>query len=350
MLKPSEIEQLLVQGLQPLEEERANLHQWVKRDNWIRKLVLAVVLLAGLYGTSFFGDDAFKITLGVWLTVAYLAISSSRKWLETRQGKVRDNFEQKVKKEVYEAVFKAWNFNSAYRPQQAIAEEDFKDGGLYWGHTHYSGQDYCIGFLADGRKFQFSNLTTYKLVKEKDEDGNYKSYEVPIFQGLFFVLENTLPYPNFDEWARITPDLAVAPSSKEKVKAPPPSTYYENILDADLEYYTPQEGSSEPPALLFDRLYTVANAEGTAPDLRAKLPSALTQQLSYFKSFYGQHFSIYFGNNKAYFASQQKVDFWQVPIETSLMDATRIKQLIGEFRTAFLLLEKIATTTHSTIA
>lgn len=351
MLEPAQIEELLWQPLKALEEERISLHQITSKEKLWRKILLGLLLVLGLYGLTFFEGNAFLGALAAYFTLAYFVIHESRKKLQERQNTWEKKFEQKIKQEIYQTVFKAWNSTVLYKPEDYIKKEDFEKARLYFGATSYEGEDYCEGVLKDGRAFQFSEIDSHKTVKEADDYG-VRIHEIPIFKGLFFILENTLPYPDFRGRAAITPH-SIEEDVKEKIKKQASinkeraSASGQDILDADFsDHIPPRKDSPQASPSLFDKIYTVQEEEHIpSTSIREQLPQELTQQLGYFKSFYGQHFSICFDDNKAYFASQHPWDFLQVPIEDSLISEARIKHLTKDFQLVFMLLEKIADVT-----
>lgn len=352
MPEPSKIEALLLQQLQPLEEERAALYQSITRENWGRKVLIMVFLLAGLFATFAYAGQYILVALAIFITLAYLGISSSRKRLQEKHEKMEMAFEQKVKTGAYQAVFKTWNPIASYLPQQFVEGELFEKAGLHTAYTSYKGEDYCRGALADGRGFEFSEVTAHRTV-QYFQNGEYSTHQVPVFKGLFFVLSNTLPYAGFDGRVKIQPAILNQESTKEPIPEEllpkVPSFYHADILDADFSEALAQQKkeSSKPLPTLFERAYRVEviHPEEQEALIKEQLPLELTQQLGYLKSFYGQQFSICFDDNKAYFTSRQQLDFLQVPLEHSLISEVRIKHLAKNFNTAFMLLEKMAEVT-----
>lgn len=351
------IKQVLLPALQPLEEERWKIDKKIKHYNrWsglatvlgIAFMVISMWMTSTLFGgggatfSSFFVSGAFA-ALGVYLYREHAGVEVK---------KLTVDFQQKVKKEAYEAVFRAWNPNIQYVPREQIQESYFEAAALHEGYDNYKGEDYCEGMLKDGRRFQFSEVWAQREVYNSGYGEEYYPAHATVFRGLFFVLENTLPHPNFDGFLKIYPTILEASSMVSRTPVALPqktssSKHHEGILDADFDanLTAKPSKSKEPLPALFDRIYTVDDAEGEDELAREQLPLALTEQLGHLKSFFQQQIAVTFCDNKAYFSARHSLDYLQVPVEHSLVSEARINHLVGNFWITFLLLERMAEAT-----
>lgn len=356
-MNQQQIRQLLLSTLPPLEQERRNIHKRIQQYNFWSGMalgagiifVLTSILLTNLFfggaGASFsafFVSGAFVI-LGVYLYKEHAAIEGQF---------LRNSLEEQIKTEVYTPIFKAWNTSIQYLPKEQVKREYFQLAALHEGYDNYKGEDFCEGVLKDGRKFQFSEVWAQREVYSSSSEQDYPSNSATVFRGLFFILENTLPYADFDGFLKIYPSLVEAPSVVDEPSLLPQKKsdkkHYENILDADFLPVAPsskKSSSKEALSSLFDRMYTVEEAEGEDELATTQLPLALTEQLGHLRSFFQQQFSITFYNQKAYFSTRLPFDYLPVSVESSLISEARIQHLVNNFWITFLVLEKIAEAT-----
>ncbi|MGH1336184.1 MAG: hypothetical protein ACRBFS_08655 [Aureispira sp.] len=355
MLDQHQIEQLLLPRLQTLEKERTVLHKQIKNYEWQSDLlmiagIISVPCLLFWTGTNQLLSSEFVTIIVTFFCVGiFMAIHHVRNNLKVKQNTLRAKFEQQVKSSVYQEVFKTWNTTINYSPNQCIDQQDFERAGLHKNYSIYQGDDYCTGQLADGRTFHFSELLTQRVVEHTTIEGEYSSHKVPVFKGLFFMLEDTVPFEGFTGRVQIQPTIPEKKTTKKKAKSNKkvaPKKYIEGILDADFSNSStlPSSSTSKAPLpSLFDRTYTVDGFGDRAA--REKLPVDFCQQLSYLRSLLQQQISVSFYDNKAYFTTRHQLDFWPVTADHSLLHSARVRYVASNFRMAFMLLEKIADVT-----
>lgn len=357
MLDQQQIEELLMPQLQVLEVERMAIQKKIKQQQamWIFLLVLVVFIAIVFYSVDWpmISPSLGTIVL-LFLSVLFIGFPVARHFWDKSRQQWASNFEEKVKTSVYQNVFQAWNEGIVYEPTSFVQEEHFKQAALHKDYSLYEGDDYCRGQLADGRRFEFSELSAKRVTEMVSDNGVYSSHNIPVFKGLFFVLEDTLPFQGFDGRLHIKPTLQEKQPKKKKKKPKKvpvkkaPARYNENILDADLSNFkaAPLQPTSKKPIVApFDRVYTVNSFNNT--DLRDQLPQEFCVQMGYLRTMLQQQVSISFLNNKAYFSSRHQLDFWDVPIDNSLISSARVRHLAWNFKQTFMLLETIASITYA---
>ncbi len=359
MLDTSSIKALLLEEVQPLEVQRKRSISKIRSNSWYSTamvplgMALFIGLLVYLPSMKTLGEFAFWFYF--FLAIIFiLIIRKIQINLQEKSDLLKDQFESRVKNDLYQGIFKRWNDTITYLPKEVIDEELFRKAALHNNYSIYKGDDYCEGTLPDGRRFQFSEVLAQRI--EHYSDGysqDISSHNIPVFKGLFFVLEDTLPFKGFDSRLKISPPIISRDSTqkKKKKKLPPPSTkkpntssYNDNILDAGFSDFVPvqqpKKTASEPQKPLFDRLYEVTTYGDSFT--KDKLPSELCEQLNYWRTVKQQQISVSFYENKAYFTTRHQLDFWPVSLEHSLLTDARVQHLAWNFTAAFSLLEMMA--------
>ncbi|MFK7795912.1 MAG: hypothetical protein AB8E82_00555 [Aureispira sp.] len=337
--------------LKNLEEERIRIKNTITRTAFVAQTILIggavlAVLFASTVLPTLGEDGQFLIILFcsfifmLWCFQAYIKKKNAQKSVD---------FEYQVKTEVYEKIFHTWNSSSQYIPDACVEEDYFRAAGLHHGYSIYKGDDYCEGQLADGRSFQFSELLTQRVVQDWSDSAPHK---IPVFKGLFFVIDNTLPFEGFEGRLTIEPKPKEESKQKKtqpKKSIPKPKKFHEGVLDADFLSQQVTKKSYDPKKTipsLFDRIYTV-NDVGN-PFAKEKLSVDFCQQLGYLRSLLNHQISVTFYQNKVYFSSRHQLDFWPVTVDHALLTEARVRHVAANFAAAFLLLEKIANTTLPT--
>lgn len=349
MLTQHQIEQLLLPQLEQLEEERATLHQ-TTTDRSNRVYALLILFMLVTFGGIFFNLFWLRDPLGCFVLystiVLFGLIVLFLYWqAKTEIKNLRNGFRKRTKKTVYKTIFETWNATIQYTPQHCIEEDEFAKAKLFSNFNAYQGNDYCTGVLEDGRRFEFSDLN----VQQTNTAGNTV---LPVFKGLFFSLEHSLPYQGFQHPEKV---LQLTPKKRpltKKEEAPMPipspittrpSRHNEDILDADIELtlYAPKEEEALP---LFDQCYELTP---DSPYVRANLSNEFCDKLVQLRLQEHHNIALSFTDNKVYLTCKQHADCWPVNIHLPMNAVVNVRHLVLNFWTAFHLLEVLAAITHS---
>ncbi len=365
-MNQQKIEHLLLPTLEKLEIERLKTARQIKFQKIIPTLVGLFVI--GIMVAIFFSvvlqaekfDEAITkmaIMMLVGFSVFGIVVIAILEGISKSLSQpLRERLEEQVKKEVYEKIFHTWNETIVYHPKRAISTRDVNQSKLFSGDAQFSGDDYCVGKLPDGRPFSFSELQARERVVTTSSDGVSSVQHKEVFKGLFFVLENTRPL------VENTRNLTIRSRDqtnnyKTKIEEPevkpktirPAASYNTNILDADL---TPiaepepvkKEAPKEEAVPLFDQLYEVKSPKSNA---RENLPEDLSQHLNHLRASMQQAIALSYEGNTVYLAVAQQLDFWIVNAERSLVDKNRIRYLAWNFTVAFEALDRLSRMTTS---
>jgi hypothetical protein len=278
-----------------------------------------------------------------------------RNYWEQQNERLKADFEGQLKTRVYSEILRAWNKSTNYQPAAAIDVDEFRQSALHPDFSDYTGDDFCVGVLPDGRRFRFSEIVARRLVSNYQDhmrvtNSSYydnESYRTLVFKGLFFVLEDSLPYEGFKGRLQIAPKTKEkAPqSAKKKPKPVPkntPKKYNESILDADLDSFISDEpaASKEPLPPLFDRLFELQAAHPER--IRQRLTPEFCEQINQLRFILQQPIALSFHENKVYFSLRQSMDFLPITVEHTLLSDGRINYLTNNFRTVFRVLDALA--------
>lgn len=328
-----EIEEILLQTLQQLEEERRALKK--KSNQHQVLLAIGIGVSIGSIGTTI---ALVKVVEGlsgkvkvplvvVLIIVASLAIALarfSRKEIE----KLRQQFEAMVRANCYPPVLKAWNTNATYHTQQKIPEALFERAQLFTSYNEYKGQDYCKGTLADGRSFQFSTLELNDITRNTDGEKVSRM----VFEGVFFVLENVEPLQEYSGQVTITTKKETARFFKRKKSLPPE----DNILDADFE---PSIGSSTYERQLFDKQYTLSS--DSSIDLNEVLSDDFVALMNGLASINPKPITIGFEEGTLYAMFWNTPDFLKWSIQPSENNKRQIAQQVDDFQAKFECMDRL---------
>ncbi|MGH1336181.1 MAG: DUF3137 domain-containing protein [Aureispira sp.] len=339
MLSQQQIEQLLHPILQQLEVERKEVAEAV-RLNSVQAMVGSILML--LFSISVaaivFAVNGPFIFLLLFVIIPFI-ITMLHRFSQEKSTRLQQIFEEKVKTEVYQQLFKTWKADCTYLPTKFIPSADFKQAQLYASFNDYQGDDYCRGKLEDGRHFHFSELLVRQRINHAKEDPS--SYQV-IFKGLFFVLQGphifqTIPHPTW-----ITPQKQAAYQHKKKKQQPPSKSadYKDSILDAN---FAASSAVKKEDRSLFDQLYQIKSPVQWT--VRRKMSSNFQEQLNYMRVNLRQKVSLSFQGDKIYLAVPHNFDFWIVNAKESLLAPQRLSYLAWNFKIAFEILERLENAT-----
>lgn len=351
MLHQTQIEQLLLPKLEALEEERAAVHQ-VLKGRLLRSQLLVAFSMITVIGTCVIAalydlSDAINALLPIGVILVLSITAGFYLFTQSDNKKLRERFQKTVKTAVYNEVFEAWNATASYSPEGYVQQNHFKKANLYRNFNRYTGDDYCQGTLPDGRRFQFSELNVQRVEQVSDDH----TRTVPVFKGLFFVLENTLPAKDLDQSLAIQPKERTTKKqgkkkAKPKPKAKAPRRYNDNILDADISLPEPQQEApiQEIEVPLFDQLYDITPSNFAT---RAKLSKEFCDNIVKMQTQQRQNIALHFVNNTAYMTCKHHLDFWPVQLELSMLSKARVRHVAWSFAVAFGLLQLLAEGTYA---
>lgn len=341
MLPQQQIEQALLTPLQQLEKERKEVLGQLRKANIQGGIgVVAVLIISVCMLFAFFqeGDGVTQLFPFIVVIIAPIILYVTYLDLNSKHQIIQQQFEGKVKAEVYQQVFKTWKDHCSYQPQKAIPQALFKKSGLYAAYDNYQGDDYVQGKLEDGRSFQFSELLVRKKVSNKGE--NNDNYET-IFKGLFFVLEGPHVLQNLLNPTVIKPrrqDDFYQQQRKKQLSKSKPAPYEEGILDANFSASLTSKKETENS--LFDQLFTIINPEQWT--VRRKLSPQFYDHLTHLRAQLRQQITMSFQREAIYIGVAHQFDFWVVNIKESLVSPERLRYLAWNFSVAFEVLERLA--------
>ena len=338
MLPSNHIERTLLPALQQFELERKSIAQTLQLKTVQTIIGIGVTVLFGIgIGTALFMYTTFAVLLPIICIVVGCIIILLRQYHRDQSEKLRQVFEAKVKREVYQQVFKAWKADCTYDPKDFIPRATFKQANLYTSFDDYKGDDYCTGRLKDGRVFHFSELLVRQQANFANNDPS--SYQ-DVFKGLFFVLQGPHLLQGLSTPTLIIPRKQEAYQQKKKNK-PPKSTstnYGDNILDANFAVPAASK-KEEKETKLFDQLYQIKSP--TQWTVRRKLSTAFEEQLNQMRVNLRQQVSLSFQNDTIYLAIPHRFDFWVVNIKEPLTNPQRLNYLAWNFKVAFEVLDRL---------
>lgn len=259
---------------------------------------------------------------------------------------LKNNFEQKIKENVFENILKIWNSTVRYSPKKFISKKHaiktFLKDSLHSNEVTYTGEDHFQGTLKDGRTFQFSKIIIREWVQQQTSSKQIIKGERTTFKGSILILENSLPFKEFNGRLSIFPtDHLVQKDLKKEeslsVKLLKAQQYKDNILDANF-VTTPS-----PPSLkeAFTAQYKF---HGQAND-QEKLPTAIYQLVT-FKEFLNVPITLQFVGSHTYILLEHTFDFFKISTDRSFLNNTFLETLSQEFHAILSLIEKVAEITQ----
>ncbi len=349
MLQQKEIEQLLLPELERLEKERQQVAQRIQRNKVSANVSSVVLALVGILVVVGFYFLELEEIFAAALVVAMLfwgSIPFIRKGILSESETLQQTFESRVKGEVFEHIFQAWNSSVRYQPRKFIPQQEFIQAQLYTGFNNYQGDDYCAGVLDDGRTFHFSELLVRHEREERKNNNTYKTYKT-IFNGLFFCLEGAHIFSAVNTPSQIVPrtqDDYLALKAKSERKAPkrPSKKQNDGILDAD---FTVDKPEAAPKKLSqFQQLYKIKSAKKAL--VEQQLTPTFEEQLTYMRTTLRQMASVSFLKDKVYLTIPHRFDFWSVNPHQPLIKYQQLSHLAWNFKITLETLERLATATR----
>lgn len=339
MLSKKEIKGILVPILKQLEEKRqeikgkSNQHQLVLIISFLVSLG-ALGGIVALVNTTPKIPSELKVALVVILIIVICVAIGSIVFNGNKVEKFRQHFEATVKVTCYQPVFEAWKAGTTYHPTQKLPKAFLEEAEILGSYNEYAGDDYCKGTLADGRSFQFSELELKKITRAIDGNKVIR----PVFEGLFFVLENVNPFKGYSGRVIITSkEQPTRILKKENIRP-----QNDSILDANFE---PAIKSFTHQRQLFEQRYTVIS--GSPMDLNVALSDHFVEQINGLTDLIQEPIKLIFEDGKLYAAFSSQADFWRVSIEQSWHNKQELDQQIDDFQLTFELMDRLIAATAS---
>lgn len=356
MLDQAQIEQLILSKLELLEQERMATCQVIKnhllRVRWLVVLsvvtVIAVCIIAALC-------DLLEVT-GLLLFIGVIVVGSSivrfNRVTKRNNTKLRARFKQKVQIAIYKEIIQAWNSTAQYYSGGYVVQAHYQSAHLFNAFNRYRGDHHFMGTLADGRPFEFSELNVWLENREYDEGPD----PIPVFKGLFFVLDHTLPIKDFEGSLMIKPKTPTSkrpprqPTKPKRRMLPPDDNNSLDVGDSSNEEQS-ETTPMGPERSLFEQLYEIIPDTTAA---RAQLSDKLCDSLVKMHTQHYQNVSLRFRNddfinNRVYMACQHNLEFWPVELEVPMLSQARVQPVARSFAVAFKLLEMLVQNTHVTL-
>lgn len=336
MFQPVYLEETLKPHLKDLEQER--LIVAAKVDTRTKVVVgtcfgLFAVLLAY---QAFLWKQGFPLALllvGALIAGILLLIIGSISYALLTGG-LKKNYEKTIKAKLYEKALRNYNSTIEYHPQQHIEEATFKNARLFGGFNRFKGDDLCVGRLADGRSFRFSELKVYRQSRNNSSSkSGSNSKTVTIFEGLFYEMQlpQTMEVP-----VSIVPDRGEAFGAVGK--------FMQGMINKALKLFSIEDPlvdfSQEYPN--FEQSFKVYSKEERvarqliSPDFVEKI-RALGQEL-------GGEVYLSFQEGHCYWGIRRG-DFLEVKLNTSLLSPVFIDQLEENLDWCFDRLKQLETLT-----
>jgi hypothetical protein len=353
MLQLQEIEQLLKVQLQELEKPRVRVAKEIK-GNRNAALVITFVLvffafwaILALLNVAIFTRTETSLVRWILLAMILLLLGGirlARGVLERKNKDLANDFKQRVKKEVYEQIFQAWNPSIQYRPKGKMAAMNLKQTQLCPPFNTYRGNDYCKGQVEDGRYFHFSEVLASKRETSPTNGDNKRVAVVQdkVFKGLFFSIEGPHLFNNLYCNSLVVPQKHRKASNKKTIRQKNTHPINDAILDADF-FPTPitQKISN---TTLFDQLYKIKSPKQWP--INRKITNEFKEQLTYMQTALRLKVSLSFQENRVYMLLPQRFNFWTVEVEQSLLQPQRVQALARNFRVTLEALDRLALATR----
>lgn len=357
------IQQLLLPSLKELEKERQQLLQNYQQQQFFSYTLVLILLglvplLAYLFRQKTTASMEWQSILSLPIPIYFLLVGMALYALFKANKKsfqtIEKKFVPKVKEQVYQKVFEAWDKNLHYKPTSYLGPDVVKNSNLIQLWDECKGDDYCIGALEDGRIYEFSELylqekivlrdtytTTDSTGREVQRDYKDISYK-DVFKGLFFHWKHTAISAPLQQPMTILPkkNNSSTPTLSSVQEEKP--AYYDTILDAN---FTAIATSKEETIALFEQLYQVHCSQ---PNAQKLLPESFCQFLVLLKTQWKMNISVRIKEDKVYLAVPYIFDFWRVKMDKSLLHEPRMEYLVWNFQLTFAILEGMAAATSST--
>jgi hypothetical protein len=347
MLNQQQIGDSLRPPLEKLEKKRVQLVQQVYWTGFLCFVTTALTiwicyhLFSGLSKSARPDLAVFFVVLCTLFPSALVAFIANQQFLLKKKEK-EDNFQQLLKTEAFLPVFREWNASLNYNPEQIINQIDLNKSDILDFYEKIDGDDYCEGILPDGRAFRFSELETKKLVKNNYQDGY--SY-ARVFKGLFFVLEDSPPYPHFSGYLKLTPKAPTKERKKFSIKqffAQTPT----NILDADFEVTASTNTLTQHFDLSNVKQPLLGQELTVKPALiLQELSPVFQKKLLELKEALQGQIRVVFCEQHCYATVEHAGEFWKCDLFASLKETNIQQTLAWNFAHCFMILEDLAAMT-----
>lgn len=349
MVNQQQIEAALRPSLEALEPRRVQLVQQVYLTGFL--CLTTTLLTIGICYSMFSSLSKmvrpelanFFVVLCSVFPSGLVALVANQQFLIKKKEK-EENFQHLLKTEGFIPVFAAWNTSVNYYPEQIINQLDLNKSDILDFYEKIEGDDYCEGILPDGRAFRFSELETKKLVKKNYEDSYIYT---TVFKGLFFVLENSRPYPHFGGYLKLAPKSPSKERKKFSIKQFFAQTH-SDVLDADFE----ATEVNNPTALL--QHFELSNVKNpllsqtrttSAEVILEQLAPSFQQQLLDLKEALKGQLRVVFDEDDCYVTVEHEGEFWKCALFESLKNKHLHKKLAWNFAHCFMILEELAAMT-----
>ncbi|MGH1336180.1 MAG: hypothetical protein ACRBFS_08635 [Aureispira sp.] len=340
MVNQKQIEASLQPYLEALEPKRINYRRQIALTGFFC-LAIVVLSVGGCYFLFSNLSEAVRPELAnlfkglcTFFPSILVAFIASQQF-NIQKAAIYKAYQSLVRTEGYLPVFQEWNANLSYFPEQVINKEDLEQVSLLKENDLIKGDDYCEGTLEDGRSFRFSEIELLEEQERRDSDGYLETYHTPFFKGLFFVLEQTRPYPEFSDQLRLearTTHLTTRTSSlKDFFKK---STT--DILDADFEIIASNNRD------LLEHHFAIDQTKQAYAD---QFPPILKERLIELKEALQNQLTIAFNQETCYVAVSHEGEFWDTPLHQSLKKPYVYQNLAWNFAHCFMILEEVAAMT-----
>lgn len=338
MANQHQIEQSLQPYLKAVEHKRLKLRGKLLLTGFL--CLLIPILSTGLFYFlfSFLAEVAgvalVNLFVGLCTTVpAVLVALVAWQQVHIQNAKVCKAYKELLQTEAFLPIFKEWNATLNYFPEQTITKEEVTSSQIIQQHDLVRGDGYYEGKVADGRTFRFAEIDLLEEKTRWNNNGYPEIFYVSLFKGLFFVLEDSLPYPNFSGQLRlVTKPLLVTSRQAVRPKRGP----VDDILDADFEVQDAKEPSS------IDRQFTITSTTKKAVD---QLPPDTQQRLLYLREALKEQLILTFDQDHCYGTVAHKEAFWDSPLSRSLLHSPTQKRLAWNFAHCFMIVEELAALT-----
>lgn len=332
MMNQVQVETLLKPALAKLEGERQQIKkqvQWNNIKESLRKALLMVGLvlfsivlgqiLEGLFWLMF-------LNICTFLGIFYILTTGMNVFTANLQ--LAQNFQEKVKRDLFTQIFEQWNATATYLPDKGIEKTVFDLVGDNRYYNTYTADDYVEGQLGDGREFFFSEIYHRHIT---GHEGDYLNQQ----RGLLVILKNSGLIEELPATIRMTTNTSPPKKKRKKIKAPASKKNVENILDGD---YSPPSTLEE--SSLLENKFHIENLNNTP--VIPLLPEQWKTQLHQLQHLVRNELVLLSQDATCYLWVKHKTEFWQVSIHTPLTEPTVRRTLSWNFAHCFILVDYLS--------
>lgn len=358
MSNSNSIKTIIFKELMLHEKERNTILRKIKNHNVL--LWLGFILAMGTFFALIYNNTGADFIIGLIvngiaaLSFLVLFVFLVKHAADKKKPESIEQFEDRMKIAVFEKVVKRLTAKIHYAPKEKIdrahVQNTFLQKPLAAPTNSYTGGHLCTGTLHNGRSFQFSEINISELLPQENTLEKPSLDSDKTFQGLFILLENSVPIPQFSGQLALTPkelvfkeeqELSLTKEIKRSLKKPKTQLYDNTILDADFSTYL-SDSLALSPQEVFKQSYTIQGKGDQEPTLSPKI-----YNITFLNTALGAPIHLLFNDKNTYALVEQTFNVQDFYTQDSMYTPYVVERLAKQFKAFFALLDLLAENTYN---